>query len=230
MYHEDDYLPIAALQHLSFCERQWGLIYLENVWADNILTADGKNLHEHADEEMTESRVDVVIARGLRLSSPKMGLSGIADVVEFHEVPEEESHDGAITLDGLSGKWRPYPVEYKRGKPKLDHCDLVQVCAQALCLEEMTGADIPEGAIYYGKPKKRTIVRFDDKLRSETTHLAERLHRLTKIGRTPLAKYEKKCRSCSIYDYCLPKATYSSEKARRYISSALKEPHYREDK
>lgn len=222
MYDEDDYLPISALQHLAFCERQWGLIHLENIWAENLLTAEGRTLHDYTDSELTESRVNVRIARGLRLSSGELGLSGIADVVEFHRLPDDDP--GGIVLPSVSEAWRPYPVEYKRGRPKIGRCDEVQVCAQALCLQEMTGADIPEGALYYGKPKKRSVVIFDQSLRLETIALAERLHRLTEIGRTPPAKYEKKCRSCSLYDICLPRAAGAGLKIKRYLASAGNDP------
>lgn len=144
MYSEDDLLPISALQHLAFCERQWGLIYLESIWSDNRLTAEGAALHERTNQPHTEMRDDSHLAYGLRLRSLRLGLTGIADLVEFHPLPCEAARSeldsgstGGVVLPGLEGAWRAKPVEYKRGHPKPDRCDEVQLCAQALCLEEM---------------------------------------------------------------------------------------------
>ena len=133
MYSEDDLLPISALQHLAFCERQWALIHLEGVWAENQLTAEGRVMHDRAHEPGTESRGDIRISRGLRLRSLRLGLSGIADVVEFHRCGRPDDVDG-VCLPGVSGSWAPFPVEYKRGRPKSGPFDEIQLCAQALCL------------------------------------------------------------------------------------------------
>ncbi len=176
---EDDLLPISALQHLVFCERQWGLIHLEQIWAENRLTLEGKHLHERVDESETESRGGVRTARALALRSLRLGLSGRADVVEFlrmeaDEGPVDGADDGvsgAVALPGVAGLWRPFPVEYKRGKPKPDRCDEVQLCAQALCLEEMLDTEIPRGALFYGQPRRRQEVAFDPELRALTESL-----------------------------------------------------------
>jgi len=201
MYPEDDLLPLSALQHLAFCERQWGLIHLEQQWAENRLTAEGRLLHEAADTETVEWRGDVRVHRGLRLRSLRYGLSGRADVVEFHP-------------------FGPRPVEYKRGRPKPEQVDEVQLCAQALCLEEMLGVEIERGDLFYGQPRRRTEVVFDTQLRAHTVALIDRLHALTRIGQTPPAVYEKKCRSCSLIDICQPKAT-GGRSARSYLERAL---------
>jgi len=230
MYNEDDLLLVSAFQHLAFCERQWGLMYLENIWAENPLTVEGRQLHERADEAETEVRGDVRIARGLRLQSLRLGLTGRADVVEFHRLPlaDEEPGDddqtsSGIQLEGVAGLWRPFPVEYKRGRPKPDHCDKVQLCAQALCLEEMLQVAVLSGAIFYGQPRRRYDVPLDRALRDETEKLAARLHELTSAARTPSARYEKKCRSCSLLSFCLPKVTASRRRVELYLQKTVQE-------
>ncbi len=221
MYAEEDLLPISALQHLAFCERQWGLIYLENMWDENPLTVEGKHLHNRADSAETEVRGDVRITRGLRLRSLRLGLTGKADVVEFYRVREPSGE--CIHIEGIAGLWRPVPVEYKRGKPKIEPCDEFQLCAQALCLEEMTGAKIPEGMLYYGVPRRRYDVVFDQALRQKTEELCVRLHELTKEGKTPKPEYSKQCRSCSLIDRCMPKAIGKQMKVEIYLAGAFSE-------
>lgn len=222
MFDEDDLLPVSALQHLSFCERQWGLIHLEGIWGENRLTAEGRHLHDRADTAETEVRSDIRIARGLRLRSVRLGLSGKADVVEFHRVSEADEACG-MRLEGVAGLWRPVPVEYKRGRPKPGPCDEIQVCAQALCIEEMTGAGVPRGMLFYGMPRRRYDVLFDDGLRGDTEKLCVRLHALTREGKTPEARYEKKCESCSLMDYCMPKAVAKRGKVEKYLMAAISE-------
>jgi CRISPR-associated exonuclease Cas4 len=214
---EDDLLPISALQHLAFCERQWGLIHIEQQWEENRLTAEGRILHERVHEAGTEARPGVVIARGLHLQSLRLGLTGQADVVEFHESA------AGIGLPARKGWWRPFPVEYKRGRPKADSCDDVQLCAQALCLEEMFGTVIEEGALFYGLSRRRTEIRFDDDLRARTRKLARRMHELYSLRVTPPAVYAKKCDRCSLYDRCLPRRTSKRNTVERYMASALKD-------
>lgn len=229
MFAEDDLLPISALQHLAFCERQWALIHLEGVWVESRLTAEGRRLHDRVDDGGTEARGDLRIARGLRLRSLRLGLTGRADVVEFHRLTDDEtaaivesgSRTLGVTLPGVSGLWRPLPVEYKRGRPKTDHCDKMQLCAQAMCLEEMLKVSVPSGALFYGKPRRRTDVSLDVSLRQETEALIVRLHDLTRAGRTPQAPYEKKCDNCSLVDLCLPKTTGTRRSARAYLVTAL---------
>lgn len=219
MFPEDDLLPLSALQHLVFCPRQWGLIHLEQVWSENYLTAEGRVLHEKTHEPQTENRSGVRIVRGLRLHSYRLGLSGQADVVEFVRQPviEEEG----VKLEGAEGLWRPVPVEYKRGKPKPDLCDEVQLCAQTLCLEEMLRVYIGEGAIYYGQPRRRQPVRFEEVLRQETERRAGQMHELFQAGITPSAAYEKKCRSCSLLEVCMPKITGIRKDVEHYLRKGL---------
>lgn len=212
VFEEDDLRPLSALQHLVFCERQCALIHLEQQWAENRFTAEGKLLHERADETGTESRGDLRIARALPVRSLRLGLNGRADVVEFHRLADGE--DGA-RLPGADGAWQPFPVEYKRGKPKRHRADEVQLCAQALCLEETLGVPIPAGALYYGRNRRRRPVSFDAELRCLTEETARRLHEMLASGRTPKAVREPKCDDCSLFEICLPAAPESS--ARAYV-------------
>jgi CRISPR-associated exonuclease Cas4 len=217
MFSEDDLLPISALQHLQFCERQWGLIHLEQQWEENRLTAEGRVLHDRVHDSGSESRPGVVIARGLHLHSLRLGLSGVADVVEFHR-----QEGGGARLPDRDGRWRPFPVEYKRGKPKADACDEVQLCAQALCLEEMFGVVIESGALFYGATRRRSEVPFDSGLRTLTEDLARRMHELYAARITPPPVYAKKCERCSVYNRCLPRAPSKRGTVARYMASALR--------
>jgi CRISPR-associated exonuclease Cas4 len=216
MFDEDELLQLSALQHLVFCERQCALIHIEQLWADNRFTVEGEHLHDRVHEAGAESRGDVRIARGLALRSLRLGLSGIADVVEFHRV----SVAGAV-LPGVAGFWRPFPVEYKRGRPKREHCDEVQLCAQAICLEEMLGISIPEGALFYGATRRRCDVDFGASIRNETEKTAARLHQLLSEKITPPAIREPKCERCSLYELCMPEAMSGRRSATRYLHDAI---------
>lgn len=216
MFTEDDLLPLSGLQHLLFCERQWGLIHLEQTWLENRLTSEGRVMHERVHQSESEGRPGLRIARGLRLQSLRLGLSGQADVVEFHKASE-----GGVSLPGRSGLWTVFPVEYKRGKPKSDACDEVQVCAQGLCLEEMFGARIEEGALYYGEPRRRTGVPFTAELREQTEALAAHMHELYQANRTPAPIFSAKCDACSLRDACLPKLLSKRPTVADYLSCAV---------
>ena len=218
MYSESDLLMLSAIQHLAFCERQCCLIHIEQAWAENRLTAEGRILHDRVHGEDSESRGDVYIVRGLKLRSLALGLSGVADVVEFHRVESQ-----GVSLPGKKGLWIPFPVEYKRGKPKADPCDEVQICGQAMCLEEMLNVKIENGALFYGALHKRHEVIFDEALRNETRKTAERLHELISKGITPSAVYEKKCDRCSMIDICVPKAG-SKKDVGKYLDWILTSP------
>lgn len=222
MYAEDALLPISALQHLAFCERQWALIHLEQQWAENLLTAEGRVMHERTHGEESESQGNLRIVRGLRVRSLRYGLVGVADTVEFVRLSEDPTRPG-VRLPNRRGRWQPKLVEYKRGRPKPDNCDLVQLCAQTFCLEEMLSTSIPAGAIFYGRPRRRLEVAIDADLRRNTEALCERLHRLHQAAVTPPAVYEKKCRSCSLRDACQPEATASASAAGVYLDRCLRE-------
>ena len=204
MYSEDDLLPVSALQHLLFCERQCALIHIEQAWSENLFTAQGRILHEKVHSETAERRKDIRVEYGMPLRSLRIGLVGKADVIEFHRRQD--------------GSWQPFPVEYKRGRKKPDNRDNVQLCAQALCLEEMLRVSIPCGAIYYGKERHRTDVEFDEALRKETEETAVRLRRLIDSGRTPPPVYEEKCDTCSLMGICLPKTLEKGKSVSRYFS------------
>jgi CRISPR-associated exonuclease Cas4 len=209
MYCEDDLLPLSALQHLLFCERQCALIHIEQVWAENRFTAEGRILHERADGGECQSRNNIRIERAVALRSLRLGLSGKADVVEYHR--------------DEAGNWRPYPVEYKRGRPKAANWDQVQLCAQAMCLEEMLRCAVPEGALFYGTNRRRQVVRFDERLRRETEEAAKRLHELVRSGTTPPARYAKKCESCSLMNLCMPRVAGAGKSVVRYLARMLAE-------
>jgi CRISPR-associated exonuclease Cas4 len=213
-FSEDDLLPLSALQHLMFCERQAALIHVERLWADNALTVEGSHLHRRVDDSGSrrERRGDLVILRGLALRSQALGLTGRADVVELHrcEPPLHAIREGglpaATSFAGLEGMWRPFPVDYKRGKPKSDRCDHVQLCAQALCLEEMLGTEVEDGALFYGTNQRRQLVAFDRELRDLTAQAADHLHEMVRNRETPRAVKEAKCRRCSLVEVCMPEA------------------------
>ncbi|MCL6635449.1 MAG: CRISPR-associated protein Cas4 [Peptococcaceae bacterium] len=219
---EDSLLPISALQHLVFCERQWGLIHLEQVWLENMLTAKGRIMHEKVDEMSCETRPNVVISRGMHVRSLRLGLAGRVDVVEFVRAEEAEGA-GGLRLAGRRGLWRPVPVEYKLGRPKMDRCDEVQLCAQALCLEEMLGVSVDYGALFYGRPRRRSEVHFGAALRRATEAAAVRLHQLTRQGITPRGRYSRACLNCSLYEYCLPKVAGEGKSAVSYMARIIKE-------
>lgn len=194
------------------------MIHIERQWTENWLTAQGRSLHERVHQADDESRDDIRIVRGLRIHSFRLGLVGQTDVVEFHQ-----SEDG-ITLSGLEGYWIPFPVEYKRGKPKLDNSDKVQLCAQTIALEEMLKTTIEQGAFFYGKPRRRKQIFFTESLREKTQQTAQNVHKLIKSGKTPKAKYQKKCRSCSMYYQCMPKTTGIEKKVNAYLTNAFEIP------
>jgi len=216
MYTDDQLLPLSALQHWQFCPRQCALIHLEQQWSENRLTAEGRLLHEQVHEADTENRPGIRIVRGLRLVSLDLGVIGQTDVVEFHQ------SETGMTLPGASGLWQPFPVEYKRGKPKPDNCDKIQLCAQAMCLEEMLTVAIEQGALFYGQPRRRQEVCFDAALRQETRHIACQLHELIDTGVTPKAAYTKKCDNCSLVKICMPKITGITKDIARYLANAKK--------
>lgn len=221
MYSEDELLPISALQHLVFCERQAALIHIEGLWEENVLTIEGHELHERVHEQKSDTEHDIYSVRGLRIRSLRLGLIGVTDVVEFRHLGT--SSGNGVGLNGRPGLWQPSIVEYKRGKPKIDHSDEVQLCAQAMCLEETLGVSIEESAFFYGRPRQRHTVRFSPALRQETGQVAEKLHRLLASGKTPAPAYSRKCRSCSLIELCLPKVVGSRGKVQKFLNRVIAE-------
>ena len=215
-YKEEDYLQLSGIQHFLFCRRQWARIHIEQQWADNYQTADGIIMHKNAhDSGFRSSRGDIITVRALRVHSATLGLSGECDAVEFH------ADETGISLAKTNGLWKPYPVEYKRGKPKNDIFDIAQLCAQAMCLEEMLCCTIPEGALYYGEPRRRERVLFTQDLRITVSQAVEEMHQLYSRGYTPKTKPKKECNSCSLKDICLP-VLVSMQSVDEYMKDSLK--------
>lgn len=191
MEEPDDFVPLSALQHYLYCPRQCALIHIERLWAENRQTAEGRLLHERANTPEIEHRHGIRTITAMPLSSATLGISGIADVVEFRKTGEFES---------------PFPVEYKRGRPKAHRADEVQLCSQALCLEAMLDVRVPEGALFYGQSRRRKSVVFDDELRELTRQTIRATRQMIRSGRTPTAEYlPKRCDACSLIDLCQPK-------------------------
>lgn len=203
MEEDRDLLPISALQHLQFCERQCALIHVEGLWAENRRTVEGRLLHERVHEAGANSRRGVRHERGMQLSSHRLGLFGVADLVEF--APGQP----------------PRPIEYKRGRPKTHDADEVQLCAQALCLEEMLSCVVDQGELFYGAIRRRVTVVLSTDLRQRTELAAQHLHRLIASGRTPVAKREPKCDRCSLIAVCLPDSFRTRASAARYVDDAV---------
>lgn len=217
MYDEASYLLLSGLQHFAFCRRQWALIHIENLWAENLRTTEGHILHERAhDASLRERRGDLITVRGVSFSSPALGVSGQCDVLEYHAGPS------GIPLPYADGTWQPYPVEYKRGKAKDNPADRLQLCGQAMCLEEMLCCDIPEGALFYGETRRRETVCFDAELRQQVKDCLEEMHALFRRGHTPKVKPSKACNACSLKELCLPKLSKTRSVAG-YIAAAAKE-------
>ncbi len=199
MYNEDDYLQLSGLQHFIFCRRQWALIHIEQQWAENYRTTDGQLFHGRVhDVHAREKRGDVLTLRGLRIASPALGLSGQCDAVDFH------ADAGGVALPGEDGLWLPYPVEYKRGQPKENDADALQLCAQAMCLEEMLCCRIEKGALFYGETRRRVEVRFTEDMRRRVSDSVREMHQLFARGYTPKVKPGKGCNACSLKELCLP--------------------------
>lgn len=216
-YKEEDFLQISGLQHFQFCRRQWALIHLEQQWAENLRTVEGELLHQRAhDASQRERRGELLITRDMRVFSATLGLSGSCDVVEFKRCEK------GVPLSGMEGKYQPYPVEYKRGSPRTDHVNHLQLCAQAMCLEEMLCCDIPEGALYYGEIRRREKVLFSEELRREVKNAAEEMRQLYQRGYTPKVRPSKSCKACSLKELCLPKLM-KKKSVRNYLREHLEE-------
>lgn len=210
---------MSGLQHYAFCRRQWALIHVEQQWQENLLTMEGHILHERAHEAaFEEKRDDLWITRAMPLVSYTLGVSGKADVVEFYRA---DSPDNAIQVPKHKGWWQPRPVEYKRGKPKTTNIDRVQLCAQAICLEEMLGVCIAQGDIFYWQVRAREAVVFGEALRAEVIAIAKDMHGMFVKGETPPAETGSKCRRCSLKDICLPRLRQTRSVAT-YLRQAVK--------
>lgn len=208
MYTNEELIPISALNHFLFCRRRCALVHIEQVWLENRFTAEGRVMHERVDSGKSEKRRDVRVSFSVSLRSLRLGLVGKADVVEFHR---RQSADRKTV-------WQPFPVEYKRGKPKKDNCDKIQLCAQALCLEEMLGLRIESGALFYGKTRRRQDVTLDAALRTETEQMTKNLHDLFDQQKTPKPVFDKRCPQCSFFSYCLPEKLNGRKSGTDYLA------------
>jgi len=214
-YSDDDLLMISGLQHFCFCRRQWALIHIEQAWAENVKTTEGEVIHENChNEDFAEKRGDLLIVRGLRVVSYSLGVTGQCDVVEFH------LSDVGAELNGRKGLWQPFPVEYKRGRSKMGDEDRLQLCCQAMCLEEMLACTIPEGALFYNETHRREMVSFDDELRNKVRDMLQEMHGYYGRGYTPKVKPKSGCNSCSLKELCLP-VLCKGKSAKHYYGEVL---------
>jgi CRISPR-associated exonuclease Cas4 len=202
MYSEDRFIQLSAIQHYVFCPRQCALIHVEDTWRDNLYTVRGNILHGKVDTDTFETRGAAKTVRGLRIHSFRLGLAGRCDVVEFRT--------------GSDGQSEIIPVEFKAGRPKQDVSDEVQLCAQALCLEEMLGVSVRRGAFFYGKIRRRVQLEITEQLRKQTEEIIAAVHVFVSRKYVPQARYEKKCATCSLLDICQPKAM-NERKLRNYL-------------
>jgi CRISPR-associated exonuclease Cas4 len=215
-YRADQLLPLSGIQHFVFCRRQWALIHVERQWQENALTAEGRLLHRRADDAFfTESRDHLVVARSVPVASYSMGLSGVCDVVEFTRSPR------GAQLPGREGFWLPAPVEYKRGGEKHGPSDASQLCAQAMCLEEMLLVPIPVGYMFYGKTRRRIPVELTTGLREFVAEMSVEMHAYFDRGHTPRVKASKACHTCSLLDICMPKAQEKLISASTYLRQQI---------
>jgi len=215
-YPPDAWLPLSGIQHFIFCRRQWALIHIERQWQESALTAEGRILHSRVDDPFfTETRKNVIVTRALPVSSPSLGLTGICDVVEFTASPD------GVQLPKREGRFLPAPVEYKRGKVKTDGSDEVQLCAQAICLEEMLAVPIPMGFLYYAQTRRRVEVELGAALRERVRSAAKEMHAYFERGYTPKVKPFKGCKSCSLADVCMPHVQAESIQASAYIQQQI---------
>lgn len=215
MEQKDEYLQLSALQHFSFCRRQWALIHIENQWSENLRTIEGNLFHNRAhDEQRRERRGDTLILRGLPIVSHTLRLSGQCDVLEFHASPK------GVHLRGEEGLWIPFPVEYKRGAPKENFADQLQLCAQAICLEEMLCCSISEGALFYGETRRRTAVLFTEELREKVRLTTAEMHQMFRRSYTPKVRPTKSCNACSLKELCLP-VLMRKKNVSEYLKTAM---------
>jgi len=217
MVNDADFLMLSGLKHFRFCRRRWALVHLEQQWQENALTLEGHYMHERVhDDNFTELRGSVLLSRGMPVRSEMLKITGECDMVELHK------NENGVPIQGREGLWQVYPVEYKHGEPDERGADELQLCAQAMCLEEMLVTEIPEGAIYYGKTRHRMTVALTEDLRKQTRDALTEMHRLFSQGYTPKAKWTRACKNCSLVEICLPKLE-KRMRASEYVKHMLAE-------
>jgi len=218
-YDESEFLLISGLRHFAFCRRRWALIHIEQLWQENVLTQDGHFLHERVhDEGFTEKRGRLLLSRGMAVKSYRLGVTGVCDMVELEEC------ENGVPIAGRPGTYRIFPVEYKHGKPEETGSDNLQLCAQAMCLEEMFCTDIPEGAVYYASIRRRETVTFDTQLRNSVIKALNEMHSLMERRYTPKVKPRKACQSCSLQELCQPQLLTKAS-AAVYVRQKLREDY-----
>jgi CRISPR-associated exonuclease Cas4 len=219
-YEEDDMLMLSGIQHFAFCPRQWALIHIDQQWEENRLTIEGQIIHNKVNDPFYRQKMgNVICLRSVHIASKELGLYGISDIVELHKSEEKAN---SITHPKYEGFWKPYPIEYKHGKPKGNNIDAVQLAAQAMCLEEQYNLSIPEGAIYYAQNRHRETITIDDNLRNEAKMLAASMHEVYLMQKIPSAEFRACCRSCSLNEKCMPK-TANKQNAINYLKANLYE-------
>ncbi|OPX44507.1 hypothetical protein CLHUN_15000 [Ruminiclostridium hungatei] len=216
-YNEEDFLLLSGIQHFAFCRRQWALIHIEQQWQENLRTVEGNILHEKAhDDGFSEKRGDIIISRGMAVFSRTLGVSGVCDIVELHKCAD------GVSIFGREGLYKPVPVEYKRGKPKENEADILQLCGQAMCLEEMLLCEIKEAYMFYGETRHRLKVILDEDLRRSVKDTVQEMHDLYSRRYTPVVKPSKSCKACSLEDICMPRLC-KQPSVSKYIKDSLKE-------
>lgn len=220
MYDEEEYLQLSGIQHFAFCRRQWALAYLEQQWMENVRTVEGKLFHEKAHDVMSrESRGALLISRAMPICSRELGISGECDIVEFHRSP------AGVSLHGKEGTYDVVPIEYKRGRPKESHVDMLQLAAQAMCLEEMLCCNIPYGYLFYGETRHREKVEITELLRKEVKEMFQEMHGYFARRYTPKVKWSKSCNACSLKEICMP-ILGKGKSAADYIQAHIQEQEF----
>ncbi|MBW8351037.1 CRISPR-associated protein Cas4 [Bacillus sp. IITD106] len=214
---EDHFLLLSGIQHFLFCKRQWALIHIEQQWEENVLTVEGNHLHEKADQPfLREKRGNKLIVRAMPIKSRSLKITGVCDVVEF------VSDKNGVEINGMEGKYTPYPVEYKRGKPKKNDSDILQLTAQAMCLEEMLLCEIVKGYMFYNEIKHRVEVPFDDEMRNKVKFIVNEMYEYFKRHHTPKVKTGPFCKNCSLQHICVPNLM-NKRSVKSFIEGKIKE-------
>ncbi len=216
VYKEEEYLMLSGIQHFCFCRRQWALIHIENQWQENVYTVEGQQIHKNAhNSKYVEKRDNIIITRGMPVYSAYLGISGICDIVEFL------ADSNGIEIQGRKGKYNVYPVEYKRGHQKESDADILQLVAQAMCLEEMLCCEIEKGYLFYHETHRRQEIYFSEKYRSQVKEMVSEMHDYYARGYTPKVKMRKSCNACSLKDICIPKLNKKLS-VKTYIEKSIK--------
>ncbi|WP_335870290.1 CRISPR-associated protein Cas4 [Bacillus sp. 2205SS5-2] len=216
-YDEEQFLSLSGIQHFQFCKRQWALIHIEQQWEENVRTVEGQHLHNRADSPfIREKRNEKLIVRALPVQSRELGVTGVCDVVEFHK------HASGVPIQGSSTLYMPIPIEYKRGKPKKDDVDILQLTTQAMCLEEMLACEVSFGYLFYNEIKRREKVELTAELKKKVRDIFEEMHQYYHKRHTPKVKTGAFCKNCSLQHICIPRLM-TKESVSKYIARSIGE-------